>query len=144
MFSYIPIFSFSVLISTQMRQFEQVRAVVPSILNSLKVVHLETDKAIDDVFDRTVEISNSIYEVCSKLVDNVAREKLRAVLDLYVLQCLALLSGINIYDVPSYHSLVLQLSRISLNCGLSYLSLVTTYDVEAVVSTVFGGSTLRL
>lgn len=64
MFSYIPIFSFSVLISTQMRQFEQVRAVVPSILNSLKVVHLETDKAIDDVFDRTVEISNSIYEVC--------------------------------------------------------------------------------
>lgn len=68
MFSYIPIFSFSVLISTQMRQFEQVRAVVPSILNSLKVVHLETDKAIDDVFDRTVEISNSIYEVCSKLV----------------------------------------------------------------------------
>lgn len=73
-----------------------------------------------------------------KFADNVAREKLRAVLDLYVLQCLALLSGINIYDVPSYHSLVLQLSRISLNCGLSYLSLVTTYDVEAVVSTVFG------
>jgi hypothetical protein len=56
----------------------------------------------------------------------------------------ALLSSSNIYDAPSYHSLVLQLSRISSNCGLSYLSLVTAYDVEAVVSTVFGGSTLIL
>jgi len=68
MFSYIPIFSFSVLISTQRRQFEQVKAVVPSILNSLKVVHLETDKEIVDVFARAVEIANSIYEICNKLV----------------------------------------------------------------------------
>jgi hypothetical protein len=42
------------------------------------------------------------------------------------------------------HASVLQLSRISSYCGLSYLSLVTTYDVEAVASTVFGGSTFSL
>lgn len=48
------------------------------------------------------------------------------------------------YEASSCHSLVSQLSQISSYCGLSYLSLLTTYDVEAVACTVFGGSALRL
>ncbi|KAK2448994.1 aberrant root formation protein [Trifolium repens] len=45
---------------------------------------------LDNVFDSAIEIANSIYEVCNTLADNDAREKLRALLGLYVLQCLAL------------------------------------------------------
>ncbi|XP_050885862.1 aberrant root formation protein 4 [Lathyrus oleraceus] len=128
-----------VLISIRRRQFEQVKETVPIILNVLKAVCLEPDEEeLDNVFDRAVEIANSIYEVCDKLVDNAAREKLRALLGLYVLQCLALVSARIDYKASSCHSLVSQLSRISSYCGLSYLSLVTTYDSDAVASTVFG------
>ncbi|CAJ2655856.1 unnamed protein product [Trifolium pratense] len=126
-----------VLISIRRRQFQQVKVAVPVILNVLKAVCLESDEEeLDNVFDRAIEIANSIYEVCNKLVDNVAREKLRALLGLYVLQCLALVSARD--TTSGCHALVLQLSRISSYCGLSYLSLVTTYDVEAVAITVFG------
>ncbi|GAU29688.1 hypothetical protein TSUD_264240 [Trifolium subterraneum] len=126
-----------VLISIRRRQFQQVKEAVPIILNVLKAVCLESDEEeLDNVFDRAIEIANSIYEVCNKLVDNDAREKLRALLGLYVLQCLALVSASD--TTSGCHALVLQLSRISSYCDLSYLSLVTTYDVEAVASTVFG------
>ncbi|KAK2379062.1 aberrant root formation protein [Trifolium repens] len=126
-----------VLISIRRRQFELEKEAVPMILNVLKAVCLESDEEeLDNVFDRAIEIANSIYEVCNKLADNDAREKLRALLSLYVLQCLALVSASD--TTSGSHALVLQLSRISSYCGLSYLSLVTTYDVEAVASTVFG------
>lgn len=39
------------------------------ILNVLKAVSLESDEAeLDNVFDRAVEIANSICKVCDKLV----------------------------------------------------------------------------
>jgi len=60
---------FSVLLSIQRRQFEQVKVAVPIILNILKAVSLESEEAeLEDVFDTAVEIANSIYEVCNKLV----------------------------------------------------------------------------
>lgn len=128
-----------VLISIRRRQFQQVKETIPIILNVLKAVSLKSDEELDNVFDRAVEIANSIYEVCNKLVDDdAAREKFRSLLGLYVLQCLALVSASVSYTASSCHSLVLQLSRISSYCGLSYLSLVTTYDVEVVASAVFG------
>lgn len=128
-----------VLISIRRRQFQQVKETIPIILNVLKAVSLKSDEELDNVFDRAVEIANSIYEVCDKLVDeDAAREKFRSLLGLYVLQCLALVSAGVSYTASSCHSLVLQLSRISSYCGLSYLSLVTTYDVEVVASAVFG------
>jgi hypothetical protein len=38
------------------------------ILNVLKAVCLESDEEeLDNVFDRAIEIANSIYEVCNKL-----------------------------------------------------------------------------
>lgn len=57
----------------------------------------------------------------------------------------ALVSASISYKASSCPSSVLQLSQISSYCGLSYLSLVTTYDVEIVAESVFGGgSTLKL
>lgn len=68
-FCFILILSFSVFISIQRRQFEQVKVAVPIILNILKAVSLESEEAeLEDVFDTAVEIANSIYEVCNKLV----------------------------------------------------------------------------
>ncbi|KAK7383476.1 hypothetical protein VNO78_29155 [Psophocarpus tetragonolobus] len=127
-----------VFISIQRRQFEQVKEAVPIILNVLKAVSLESDEAeLEDVFDKAVEIANSIYEVCNKL-ERDAKEKLRALLGLYVLQCMALVSASISYNASSCPSSVLQLSQISSYCGLSYLNLVTTYDVETVAGSVFG------
>lgn len=54
----------------------------------------------------------------------------------------ALISASLGYKASRCHSLVLQLSQISSYCGLSYLSLLTTYEVETVASSIFGGSTL--
>ncbi|KAG4944301.1 hypothetical protein JHK85_048947 [Glycine max] len=121
------------------RQFEQVKVAVPIILNILKAVSLESEEAeLEDVFDTAVEIANSIYEVCNKL-ERDTKEKLRALLGLYVMQCMALVSASISYKASSCPSSVLQLSQISSYCGLSYLSLVTTYDVEIVAESVFGG-----
>lgn len=62
-------YAFSVFVSIKRRQFEQVKEAVPIILNVLKAVSLESDDAEPEgVFDRAVEIANSIYEVCNKLV----------------------------------------------------------------------------
>lgn len=128
-----------VLLSIQRRQFEQVKVAVPIILNILKAVSLESEEAeLEDVFDTAVEIANSIYEVCNKL-ERDTKEKLRALLGLYVMQCMALVSASISYKASSCPSSVLQLSQISSYCGLSYLSLVTTYDVEIVAESVFGG-----
>ncbi|XP_020235649.1 aberrant root formation protein 4 [Cajanus cajan] len=127
-----------VFISIQRRQFEHIKEAVPIILNVLKAVSLESeDDELEDVFDRAVDIANSIYEVCNKL-ERDAKEKLRDLLGLYVLQCMALVSAGISYKASSCPSLVLQLSQISSYCGLSYLSLLTTYDVETVAGSVFG------
>lgn len=62
-------FAFSVFISLQKRQFEQIKEVVPIILNVLKTMSLETDDAeVEGVFGCAVEIANSVYAVFSKMV----------------------------------------------------------------------------
>ncbi|XP_017428261.1 aberrant root formation protein 4 isoform X2 [Vigna angularis] len=132
-----------VIISIKRRQFEQVKEAVPIILNVLKVVSLESEEEeeLEDVFDRAVGIANSICEVCNKL-EGDAKPKLQSVLGLYVLQCMALISASLGYKASRCHSFVLQLSQISSYCGLSYLSLLTTYEVETVASSIFGDKDL--
>ncbi|CAJ1972043.1 unnamed protein product [Sphenostylis stenocarpa] len=127
-----------VFISIQRHQFEQVKEAIPIILNVLKAVSLESEEEeLEDVFDRAVGIANSINQVCSKL-EGDAKEKLQTLLGLYVLQCMALISASLGSKASSCHSFVLQLSQISSYCGLSYLSLVTTYEVETVAGSIFG------
>ncbi|CAL0323177.1 unnamed protein product [Lupinus luteus] len=138
-YSVLPLAGLSkVFVLIKRRQFEQAKEAIPVILNVLTAVSLESDdEELEGVFERAVEIANSIYEVCNKL-EGVAKEKLQSLLGLYVLQCLALVSVSLSYQASSCHSLVLQLSQISSYCGLSYLSLLTTYDVETVAGSVFG------
>ncbi|QHN86465.1 Aberrant root formation protein [Arachis hypogaea] len=101
--------------------FEQVQLVVPIILNVLKAVALDSydsdDTELESVFHRAVGILNSIYEVCNKL---------------------ALLSASISYKDSTCHLMVLELSQISSYCGLTYMSLLTAFDVETVVGFVFG------
>ncbi|KAL1353282.1 hypothetical protein HN51_017234 [Arachis hypogaea] len=130
-----------VFTSIKRRHFEQVQVAVPIILNVLKAVALDSDDAddaeLESVFHRAVGIANSIYEVCNKL-DGASNEKLRALLGLYVLQCLALLSASISYKDSTCHLMVLELSQISSYCGLTYMSLLTAFDVETVAGFVFG------
>ncbi|XP_052118709.1 uncharacterized protein LOC107494077 isoform X2 [Arachis duranensis] len=95
------------------------------------------DAELESVFHRAVGIANSIYGVCNKL-DGVSNEKLRALLGLYVLQCLALLSASISYKNSTCHLMVLELSQISSYCGLTYMSLLTAFDVETAAGFVFG------
>ncbi|XP_028782672.1 aberrant root formation protein 4 isoform X2 [Neltuma alba] len=126
-----------VFISIQRRQFEQIKEAIPIILNVLKNMSLQTDEAqLEGVFGKVVEIANSVHAICTKMECGM-NEKLRALLGLYALQCMALLSASGSYNSSTSYSLVIQLSHIILFCGLSYLNLLTSYNVNTVASFVF-------
>lgn len=62
---------FSVLLSTQRRQFEQAKVAVPVILKVLKTVSLEEDdenRECQHLFDQAIGIADAIRQVCLKLV----------------------------------------------------------------------------
>ncbi|XP_054798333.1 aberrant root formation protein 4 isoform X2 [Prosopis cineraria] len=127
-----------VFTSIQRRQFEQIKEAIPIILNVLKNMSLQTDDAeLEGVFGKAVEIANSIRAICAKM-ESGTNEKLRALLGLYALQCMALLSASSSYKSSTCHSLVIQLSHIISFCGLSYPYLLTSYNVDIVASFVFG------
>ncbi|KAK4277216.1 hypothetical protein QN277_015241 [Acacia crassicarpa] len=127
-----------VFISIQRRQFEQIKEAIPAILNVLKNMSLQSDEAeLEGVFGKVVEIANSIYAICTKM-DYGMNEKLCALLGLYSLQSMALLSASASYNSSTSHSLVVRLSHIISFCGLSYLILLTSYNVNIVGSFVFG------
>ncbi|KAA8525540.1 hypothetical protein F0562_007407 [Nyssa sinensis] len=129
-----------VFVSIQRRHFELVKEAVPVILNVLKAVSLESDDGdtdSKDLFERSVGIANSIQAVCSKLEGKV-NKKLRALLGAFVLQITAIIS-ISMRDkVSSCLPLVLQLSHFLQYCNLSYLGLITGYDVDTITTTVLG------
>ena len=61
--------------SIQRRHFEQIKVVVPVVLNALKAVDFETcdeDVKCDTLYDRAMDIANSIQSVCVKLVRGVS------------------------------------------------------------------------
>ncbi|CAN6540384.1 unnamed protein product [Malus baccata var. baccata] len=127
-----------VFLSLQRRHFEQVKVAVPIIVKVLKGRSLELedeDPEFKNLFDRAMGIANSIRAVCLKL-EGVANEKLRAVLGLYVLQIMAVVS-MN-HNVPSSQPFVLQLSSFFPFCGLSYLGVITGSDVDKITRAVVG------
>ncbi|KAB2629260.1 aberrant root formation protein 4 [Pyrus ussuriensis x Pyrus communis] len=87
------------------------------------------------IFDRALAIAHSIRSVCVKL-EGVANEKLRALLGLYVLQIMAIVS-MN-HNVTSSQLFVLQLSSFFAFCGLSYLGVITGSDVDKRTREVVG------
>ncbi|KAM0974017.1 hypothetical protein ACFX2C_017255 [Malus domestica] len=127
-----------VFLSLQRRHFEQVKVAVPIIVKVLKGRSLELedeDPEFKNLFDRAMGIANSIRAVCLKL-EGVANEKLHALLGLYVLQIMAVVS-MN-HNVPSSQPFVLQLSSFFPFCGLSYLGVITGSDVDKITRAVVG------
>lgn len=129
-----------VILSIQRRHFEQVKEAVPIIVKVLKVVSWESDDEeteVESLFDRAVDIANSIHGVCTKL-EGRSKEKLCALLGLYVLQSMALVSVSLNHKSSSCHHLVSQFSRFFPYCSLSYLGLITGSDVEKMTTIVIG------
>ncbi|PRQ26673.1 putative YAP-binding/ALF4/Glomulin [Rosa chinensis] len=129
----VPLFSvFSkVFPCLKRRHFEQVKEATGIILKVLKTVslELEDEAELQKMFDRAVGIANSIHAVCLKLEGGVY-EKLCALLGLYVLEIMALVS-MN-FEVLSSQPFVLQLSSFFPFCGLSYLGLITGSNVDKI------------
>ncbi|XP_041022694.1 aberrant root formation protein 4 isoform X3 [Juglans microcarpa x Juglans regia] len=131
-----------VILSIRRHHYEQVKVAVPVIVNVLKVVTSETDDGdteIEGLFDRVVGIASSIHTVCSKL-EGRSNEKLCALLGLFVLEIMALVSISLNHNKVSCQHLVSLLSRLFPYCGLSYLGLITGNDVDKMTSIVIGGA----
>ncbi|XP_022131885.1 aberrant root formation protein 4 isoform X1 [Momordica charantia] len=123
-----------VIRSIQKRHFEQIKVVVPVVLNALKAVDFETndgDVKCDTLHGQAMDIASSIQSVCAKL-DGKVNEKLRSLLGLYVLQIMALFSVSMSYKVSSCIPFVSKLSRFLPFCGLSYAGLITGSDIDAI------------
>ncbi|XP_043702216.1 aberrant root formation protein 4 isoform X2 [Telopea speciosissima] len=132
-----------VFLCIQRRVFEQLKAAVPGILNALKVVSSELDdeekNSITDLISRVIGIATSMQSASQKL-EGRRKEELNALLGLFVLQIMALLSRgmTNELQVQSCVPLVVQLSRFLPVCGLSYIGLITGCDIDAFTNSVCG------
>ncbi|XP_071918222.1 aberrant root formation protein 4-like isoform X1 [Coffea arabica] len=129
-----------VFVSIRKRQFEQVKAAVPVILNALKAIVLDSDDEdadLGDIFHKANCIADSMKAVCLEL-EGKDNEKLCALLGLFVLQITALASmGIE-YRLAHSSPLVLKLSHFLQCCGLSYLGLIMGTDVEKLLGFAVG------
>ncbi|CAI9118546.1 OLC1v1020133C1 [Oldenlandia corymbosa var. corymbosa] len=130
--------------SVKRRQFVHVKAAVPVILNALKSISARTDDdevdATDvvELYQRVNGIADSVKTVCLKVGEEDS-DKLRALLGLFVLQSLALLSmGIKHRKLVDSLPLVLHLSYFFPYCGLTYEGLITGDCVNNLLTTAFG------
>ncbi|PHT74263.1 hypothetical protein T459_21540 [Capsicum annuum] len=132
MIGFLPYSLVSVVILIKRRQFEQVKAAVPVILGVLKSVSLEAYEEgtdTEDLFLNAFALADSIQAVCKKL-DQKDKKKLSALLGLFVLQVMGLVSIAMGHNVSSLLPIVLHLSQFLPICGLSYEGLITGHDVD--------------
>ncbi|XVE71232.1 hypothetical protein DITRI_Ditri10aG0134300 [Diplodiscus trichospermus] len=124
-----------VFLSLWRRHFEQIKVAVPVLVKVVKAISSEPDyedAELETLFDRVVKNAECIQSVSMKLADGV-NEKLQALLGLYVLQILALVS------VSSTHlPFALRLACVLPDCGVSYLGLITGSDVDTMSRIVIG------
>ncbi|KAG8487766.1 hypothetical protein CXB51_018733 [Gossypium anomalum] len=124
-----------VFISLQRRHFEQIKVAVPVVVKVVKAISTESDyedTELETLFERIVLNAHSIQTVCRKLEDG-ENEKLRALLGLYVLQILALVSVSR-----NYLHFALRLASILPYSGISGLDLITGYSVDTMSHVVIG------
>nr|KJB07662.1 hypothetical protein B456_001G036000 [Gossypium raimondii] len=124
-----------VFISLQRRHFEQIKVAVPVVVKVVKAISTESDyedTELETLFERIVVNALSIQTVCRKLEDG-ENEKLRALLGLYVLQILALVSVSR-----NYLHFALRLASILPYSGISGLGLITGYSVDTMSHIVIG------
>ncbi|XP_019051703.1 PREDICTED: aberrant root formation protein 4 isoform X2 [Nelumbo nucifera] len=129
-----------VFLCIQRCHFEQIKVAVPGILNVLKAITSESDADKDSVKDlivRAISIATSMQAVCQKL-EGGRKEELVALLALFVLQIMALVSSGIMDEALSCIPFVEQLSRLLPFCGLSYLGLITGGDVDASNGVILG------
>ncbi|KAK6927594.1 YAP-binding/ALF4/Glomulin [Dillenia turbinata] len=143
-----------VILYVQRRHFEQMKEVVPVVVNVLKAISSESDVEdtdFVDLFSRTISVANSIQTVCKKL-DGRVNDKLRALLGLFVLQIMVktlhfnfrAFVSINLKNKAVILALVQQLSNFYLYCGLSFLGLVSGSDIDRIVNTFLEGKFLQM
>ncbi|KAM7275988.1 hypothetical protein ACFE04_017854 [Oxalis oulophora] len=127
-----------VLLSLPRRHFEQIKVALPIILNVLKAVTSKPCRITElaDLFNKAIGISNAIHEICEKLEGRIS-EKLRALLGLYNLQIMALVSISMGHKTSSCLSLVSEVSHFFPYCRISYIELITGHAVNSLVTNVF-------
>ncbi|XP_006355169.1 aberrant root formation protein 4 isoform X1 [Solanum tuberosum] len=121
-----------VIILIKRRQFEQVKVAVPVILGVLKSMSLEADeegKDTEDLFHKAIALADSIQAVC-KLLEQKDKKKLCALLGMFVLQVMALVSIAMGHNISSLLPIMIHLSHFLPICGLSYEGLITGLDVD--------------
>ncbi|XP_047963578.1 aberrant root formation protein 4 [Salvia hispanica] len=129
-----------VIVLIQRRLYEQVKHAVPIILNVLTTLCLKSDDEDTDyekLFNRTTGIASSIRTISVKL-EGEDNRKLNALLGLYVLQIMALVSHGMASDKLRCRLVVLQLSDFLPHCDLSYIGLVTGCEVDMISKLVIG------
>ncbi|OMO61612.1 YAP-binding/Alf4/Glomulin [Corchorus capsularis] len=129
-----------VFLSLQRRHFEQIKVAVPAIVKVVKAITSESDyedSDLESLFDRVINIADSIHAVSSKL-EAGTKEKLQALHGLYVLQILASVSISTGYKSSSHLAFALRLASFLPYCGLSYLGLLTGSDVDKMSGIVIG------
>lgn len=121
-----------VFVSIQRQQLKHVKAAVPVILSALKMMSIELDDEDadpQDLYHTAVRVADSIKVICMKL-ENAEKDKLHALLGLYVLEIMALISMGMRQRVSSSLPLVIQLSQFFQHCGLSYTGLIVGSDID--------------
>ncbi|XP_020584062.1 aberrant root formation protein 4 isoform X2 [Phalaenopsis equestris] len=117
-----------VLLRIQRRHVEQVKVALPVILGVLTLASSESDEedtdSLNKLFSAAISIGSSIQEVCQKL-EGERKELLCAILGLYVLQNIALISRARQRHIFESSSTVAKFSQFLPFCGLSYPGLLT-------------------
>ncbi|KAL8049064.1 hypothetical protein ABFX02_07G109000 [Erythranthe guttata] len=137
---FIPLLSGlrKVLVLIRTRHYKQVKVAVPVILNVLKDMSSKSydeDTDWEKLFHNTTGVAYSIRAICVKL-EGEDKKKLHALLGLYVLQIMALVSVV----MASTRCLpvVLELSDLLQQCELSYIGLLTGCEVDMISELVLG------
>ncbi|PIN13485.1 hypothetical protein CDL12_13902 [Handroanthus impetiginosus] len=139
---FIPLLSgiTKVLVLIQRRHYAQVKTAVPVILNALKTMCSESyneETDCEKLFHKATGIAYSIRAICVKL-EGEDKKKLHALLGLYVLQIMALVSVGMTSGMSRCLTVVLELSDLLQHCELSYIGLITGYEVDMNSRLVIG------
>ncbi|KAK1287416.1 Aberrant root formation protein 4 [Acorus calamus] len=126
----------------QRHHVKQAKVGIPVILKVISVISSEVDEnedGIQELLDEAVKVVCSIQEVCQNLVEK-NKEELLAILGLFVLQIMALVTSSGLDNKTSNCvSFVIPLSHVLHYCGLSYLGLITGCSIDAMTGIICQG-----
>ncbi|GER27925.1 aberrant lateral root formation 4 [Striga asiatica] len=139
---FIPLLNglMKVLALIQRRHYEHVKTTVPVVLNVLRIICSKPDyddTGYEKLFHKAVGIACSIRALCAKLEEG-DNKKLNALLGLYVLEIMVLVSVGMSSDISRCLPVVLELSDSLQYCELSYIGLITGFEVDTIYKLVVG------